>query len=91
MVFFKLLMVYYSMNSLASTSSRCSSPRGVTLRMSVPLVNSAQISSLLEDSNKWRLMPEGTKRESNPQASMIYGAIHLVRLFGEFLLFTSNK
>ncbi|XP_011501045.1 PREDICTED: male-specific lethal 3 homolog [Ceratosolen solmsi marchali] len=70
-----------SMNSMASTSSRCSSPRGVTLRMSVPVINSAQITSLLEESNKWRLMPEIIIKEAHPEPSMIYGAVHLVRLF----------
>jgi male-specific lethal 3 len=72
----------FSMNSMASTSSRCSSPRGVTLRMSVPIINSAQITSLLEESNKWRLMPEIIRKEAHPEPSMIYGAVHLSRLFG---------
>ncbi|XP_001601672.2 male-specific lethal 3 homolog isoform X1 [Nasonia vitripennis] len=70
-----------SMNSMASTSSRCSSPRGVALRMNMPVINSAKIAPLLEEANKWRLMPENTSKESNPEPSKIYGAIHLVRLF----------
>lgn len=79
-----LFLLICSMNSMASTSSRCSSPRGVTLRMSLPVLNSAQITTLLEDSNKWRLMPESIKKDaSHPEASMIYGAVHLVRLFGK--------
>ncbi|KAL7296327.1 hypothetical protein TKK_0010341 [Trichogramma kaykai] len=69
-----------NLSSLASTSSRCSSPRGVSLRISnVPVINSAQINALLEESNKWRLMPNNTN--SQPKPSMIYGAIHLTRLF----------
>ncbi|XP_014218803.1 male-specific lethal 3 homolog isoform X2 [Copidosoma floridanum] len=70
-----------NLSSLASTSSRCSSPRGVTLRMSMPVINSAQINSLLEDSKKWRLMPERELKVSSPKPSMVYGAIHLARLF----------
>ncbi|KAJ8672716.1 hypothetical protein QAD02_003976 [Eretmocerus hayati] len=70
-----------SMNSMASTSSRCSSPRGVSLRMSAPVINSAQISTLLEESNKWRLVPDHVRKQIPPKPSMIYGAVHLVRLF----------
>ncbi|XP_058801999.1 putative male-specific lethal-3 protein-like 2 isoform X1 [Phymastichus coffea] len=68
-----------SLNSLASTSSRCSSPRGVTLRMSAPPINSAQVNELLEKASKWRLVKEGAAKAAMP--SNIYGAIHLVRLF----------
>lgn len=66
--------------SIASTSSRCSSPRGVTLR--IPPVTSAQVNALLQQSNKWRLMPESAKPEGPPNPSTYYGAIHLTRLFG---------
>lgn len=66
--------------SIASTSSRCSSPRGVTLR--IPPVTSAQVNALLQQSNKWRLMPESVKPEGPPNPSTYYGAIHLTRLFG---------
>lgn len=72
------------MNSMASTSSRCSSPRGVTLRMSLPILNSAQITSLLEECKKWRLIPDVSKKELILKPSMIYGAIHLARLFGKY-------
>ncbi|XP_012144143.1 male-specific lethal 3 isoform X2 [Megachile rotundata] len=68
-----------NMSSIASTSSRCSSPRGVTLR--IPVVTSAQINALLQQSNKWRLMPERSKSDSPPNPSTYYGAIHLTRLF----------
>ncbi|XP_076395740.1 male-specific lethal 3 isoform X4 [Megachile rotundata] len=56
-----------------------SSPRGVTLR--IPVVTSAQINALLQQSNKWRLMPERSKSDSPPNPSTYYGAIHLTRLF----------
>lgn len=66
-------------SSIASTSSRCSSPRGVTLR--IPVIPSAQIGALLQQSNNWRLIPESAK-QANPLApSAYYGAIHLTRLF----------
>ncbi|KAG7205587.1 hypothetical protein KM043_007557 [Ampulex compressa] len=68
-----------NLSSMASTSSRCSSPRGVTLRM--PIVTSAQVSALLQQSNKWRLMPEASKCENPLSPSTYYGAIHLTRLF----------
>lgn len=71
--------------SIASTSSRCSSPRGVTLR--IPIVTSAQINALLQQSNKWRLMPESAKSENPPNPSTYYGAIHLTRLFGAYTFF----
>lgn len=74
------------MNSMASTSSRCSSPRGVTLRMSLPVLNSAQITTLLEESKKWRLIPDLSKKEMTLKPSMIYGAVHLARLFGTYFL-----
>ncbi|XP_015595390.1 male-specific lethal 3 homolog isoform X1 [Cephus cinctus] len=66
-------------SSMASTSSRCSSPRGVTLRM--PVIPSAQIGALLQQSNSWRLMPDAAKRANPPLPSSYYGAIHLTRLF----------
>ncbi|XP_020285627.1 male-specific lethal 3 homolog isoform X2 [Pseudomyrmex gracilis] len=69
-----------NLSSIASTSSRCSSPRGVTLRM--PPVTSAQVNALLQQSNKWRLMPQGSMQlEKAPSPSTYYGAIHLTRLF----------
>ncbi|XP_060813389.1 male-specific lethal 3 homolog isoform X1 [Bombus pascuorum] len=68
-----------NLSSIASTSSRCSSPRGVTLR--IPPVTSAQVNALLQQSNKWRLMPESAKPEGPPNPSTYYGAIHLTRLF----------
>ncbi|XP_006613099.1 male-specific lethal 3 homolog isoform X1 [Apis dorsata] len=68
-----------NLSSIASTSSRCSSPRGVTLR--IPVVTSAQVNALLQQSNKWRLMPESSKSEGSPNPSTYYGAIHLTRLF----------
>lgn len=67
-------------SSIASTSSRCSSPRGVTLRMP-PVVTSAQVNSLLQQSNKWRLMPQVPRQIEIPSPSTYYGAIHLTRLF----------
>ncbi|XP_018399249.1 PREDICTED: male-specific lethal 3 homolog isoform X3 [Cyphomyrmex costatus] len=69
-----------NLSSIASTSSRCSSPRGVTLRMP-PVVTSAQVNSLLQQSNKWRLMPQALKQSDIPSPSTYYGAIHLTRLF----------
>ncbi|XP_011858333.1 PREDICTED: male-specific lethal 3 homolog isoform X2 [Vollenhovia emeryi] len=69
-----------NLSSIASTSSRCSSPRGVTLRMP-PVVTSAQVNSLLQQSNKWRLMPPVPKQNETPSPSTYYGAIHLTRLF----------
>lgn len=60
-------------------SGNLSSPRGVTLRM--PVVTSARVTTLLQQSNKWRLMPESSKLESPPNPSTYYGAIHLTRLF----------
>ncbi|XP_033333292.1 male-specific lethal 3 isoform X1 [Megalopta genalis] len=68
-----------TLSSIASTSSRCSSPRGVTLR--IPVVTSAQVNALLQQANKWRLMPESSKTEGPPNPSTYYGAIHLTRLF----------
>ncbi|XP_050460602.1 male-specific lethal 3 homolog isoform X1 [Cataglyphis hispanica] len=68
-------------SSIASTSSRCSSPRGVTLRMP-PVVTSAQVNALLQQANKWRLMPQTLKQgENSTNPSTYYGAIHLTRLF----------
>ncbi|KMR01403.1 male-specific lethal 3-like protein [Lasius niger] len=68
-------------SSIASTSSRCSSPRGVTLRMP-PVVTSAQVNALLQQSNKWRLMPQVSKQgENSTNPSTYYGVIHLTRLF----------
>ncbi|XP_011689819.1 PREDICTED: male-specific lethal 3 homolog isoform X2 [Wasmannia auropunctata] len=69
-----------NLSSIASTSSRCSSPRGVTLRMP-PVVTSAQVNSLLQQSNKWRLMPQVPRQIEIPSPSTYYGAIHLTRLF----------
>lgn len=69
-----------NLSSIASTSSRCSSPRGVTLRMP-PVVTSAQVNNLLQQSNKWRLMPQVPKQNEIPSPSFYYGAIHLTRLF----------
>ncbi|XP_012235161.1 MSL complex subunit 3 isoform X2 [Linepithema humile] len=70
-----------NLSSIASTSSRCSSPRGVTLRMP-PVVTSAQVNALLQQSNKWRLMPQILgQSENQPGPSAYYGAIHLTRLF----------
>ncbi|KAF7410069.1 hypothetical protein HZH68_004450 [Vespula germanica] len=69
-----------NLSSIASTSSRCSSPRGVTLRM--PIITSAQINALLQQSNKWRLIPDSSICGNNtPNPSTYYGAIHLTRLF----------
>ncbi|XP_012525998.1 male-specific lethal 3 homolog isoform X2 [Monomorium pharaonis] len=69
-----------NLSSIASTSSRCSSPRGVTLRMP-PVVTSIQVNSLLQQSNKWRLMPQVPRQSEIPSPSSYYGAIHLTRLF----------
>ncbi|XP_032675005.1 male-specific lethal 3 homolog isoform X2 [Odontomachus brunneus] len=68
-----------NLSSIASTSSRCSSPRGVTLRM--PPVTSGQVNALLQQSNKWRLMPENSNSGSISSSSTYYGAVHLTRLF----------
>lgn len=75
----------FCFSSIASTSSRCSSPRGVTLRM--PPVTSGQVNALLQQSNKWRLMPETLNNENISGPSSYYGAVHLTRLFGK-LCFT---
>ncbi|XP_048508958.1 male-specific lethal 3 homolog isoform X2 [Athalia rosae] len=56
-----------------------SSPRGLPLRL--PVIPSAQIGALLQQSNAWRLVPESEKRQSPLAPSMYYGAIHLTRLF----------
>lgn len=69
-----------NLSSIASTSSRCSSPRGVTLRMP-PVVTSAQVNTLLQQSNKWRLMPELPNTGGQTGPSTYYGAVHLTRLF----------
>ena len=66
---------------MASTSSRCSSPRGVTLRM--PVVIPTHVNTLLQDSKSWRLIPESTKCNGMKNPCLFYGAIHFVRLFGE--------
>ena len=73
------------MNSLASTSSRSSSPRGVTLRTSAPIVNSVLINGIIEKCKQWRLMPEDAKKDAYAQSkpSIIYGAPHLLRLIGK--------
>ncbi|XP_011141778.1 male-specific lethal 3 homolog isoform X2 [Harpegnathos saltator] len=68
-----------NLSSIASTSSRCSSPRGVTLRM--PLITSGQVNALLQQSNKWRLMPEILNSGCILGPSTYYGAVHLTRLF----------
>ncbi|XP_066584233.1 MSL complex subunit 3 [Prorops nasuta] len=68
-----------NLSSIASTSSRCSSPRGIALRM--PVVASAQIAAILQQSNKWRLVPDSVKSINPPNPSSIYGAVHLTRLF----------
>lgn len=49
-----------------------------------PIVTSAQVNALLQQSNKWRLMPENSNSENSPSPSTYYGAVHLTRLFGEF-------
>ncbi|XP_043273477.1 male-specific lethal 3 homolog isoform X2 [Venturia canescens] len=67
-----------SVSSIASTSSRCSSPRGVITR---PVLNSVQIGALLHESNKWRLMPVSAKEVNSPSPSTYFGAVHLARLF----------
>jgi len=48
-----------------------------------PVVTSAQVNSLLQQSNKWRLIPQVSKQSEIPSPSTYYGAIHLTRLFGE--------
>lgn len=49
-----------------------------------PVVTSAQVNALLQQSNKWRLMPQVLKQgENSTYPSTYYGAIHLTRLFGE--------
>ncbi|XP_011335567.1 male-specific lethal 3 homolog isoform X5 [Ooceraea biroi] len=59
-----------------------SSPRGVTRGVMPPVVTSAQVNALLQQSNKWRLMPEIPKQNANALGpSAYYGAIHLTRLF----------
>ncbi|XP_014299112.1 male-specific lethal 3 homolog isoform X2 [Microplitis demolitor] len=68
-----------NVSSIASTSSRCSSPRGATSRY--PLIPPAQIVALLDEANKWRLIPESTKNDGTPSPSTYFGAIHLARLF----------
>ncbi|XP_063976886.1 male-specific lethal 3 homolog isoform X2 [Diachasmimorpha longicaudata] len=68
-----------NVSSIASTSSRCSSPRGATSRY--PVVPPAQIGALLDEANKWRLMPEATRRDGGPSPATYFGAVHLARLF----------
>ncbi|XP_012278892.1 male-specific lethal 3 homolog [Orussus abietinus] len=70
-----------NVSSMASTSSRCSSPRSVTLK--VPHILSAQVSVLLQQSNKWRLLPETAINSDSLWPSTYYGAIHLTRLFAK--------
>jgi len=49
-----------------------------------PVVTSAQVNALLQQSNKWRLMPQVLKQgENSTYPSTYYGAIHLTRLFGK--------
>ena len=55
--------------------------------MSAPVINSAQINALLEESNKWRLIPTNSNVDTTPEPSMVYGASHLVRLFGKIKYF----
>ncbi|XP_011310001.1 male-specific lethal 3 homolog isoform X2 [Fopius arisanus] len=68
-----------NVSSIASTSSRCSSPRGSTSRY--PVVPPAQIGALLDEANKWRLMPEAVRRGGGPSPATYFGAVHLARLF----------
>ncbi|XP_033226316.1 male-specific lethal 3 homolog isoform X2 [Belonocnema kinseyi] len=68
-----------NLSSMASTSSRCSSPRGVTLR--VPAIIPAHVSTLLQDSKAWRLLPESLKHDGTRNPCLYYGAVHFVRLF----------
>ncbi|XP_076621178.1 male-specific lethal 3 isoform X2 [Colletes latitarsis] len=68
-----------SYEEIKQDTGNLSSPRGVTLR--IPVVTSAQVNALLQQSNKWRLMPESTKSEDLRSPSTYYGAIHLTRLF----------
>ncbi|XP_076172133.1 male-specific lethal 3 isoform X2 [Ptiloglossa arizonensis] len=68
-----------SYEEIKQDTGNLSSPRGVTLR--IPVVTSARVSALLQQSNKWRLMPESSKSEGLPSPSTYYGAIHLTRLF----------
>ncbi|XP_033176167.1 male-specific lethal 3 homolog isoform X2 [Bombus impatiens] len=68
-----------SYEEIKQDTGNLSSPRGVTLR--IPPVTSAQVNALLQQSNKWRLMPESAKPEGPPNPSTYYGAIHLTRLF----------
>ncbi|XP_017875934.1 male-specific lethal 3 homolog isoform X2 [Ceratina calcarata] len=69
-----------SYDEIKQDTGNMSSPRGVTLR--IPFVTSAQVNALLQQSNKWRLMPESSKSVgSPPNPSTYYGAIHLTRLF----------
>lgn len=56
-----------------------------------PVVTSAQVNALLQQSNKWRLMPETLNNENLPSPSTYYGAVHLTRLFGKFTRFVSNR
>ena len=66
---------------MASTSSRCSSPRGVTLKM--PVTIPAHVNTLLQDSKAWRLLPESAKHDGTRKPCLYYGAVHFVRLFGK--------
>ncbi|XP_053974947.1 male-specific lethal 3 homolog isoform X2 [Hylaeus anthracinus] len=68
-----------SYDEVKQDTGNMSSPRGITLR--IPVVTSAQVSALLQQSNKWRLMPESSKSEDLLSPSTYYGAIHLTRLF----------
>ncbi|XP_050586996.1 male-specific lethal 3 homolog isoform X2 [Bombus affinis] len=68
-----------SYEEIKQDTGNLSSPRGVTLR--IPPVTSVQVNALLQQSNKWRLMPEFAKPEGPPNPSTYYGAIHLTRLF----------
>lgn len=69
-----------SYDEVKQDGGNLSSPRGVTLRMP-PVVTSAQVNSLLQQSNKWRLMPQVPRQIEIPSPSTYYGAIHLTRLF----------
>lgn len=49
-----------------------------------PVVTSAQVNALLQQANKWRLMPQASKQgENSTNPSTYYGVIHLTRLFGK--------
>ena len=69
--------------SMASTSSRCSSPTSNVPPITVP-GGSPKHSTLLSKILTWQLVPQRLYNEVPVAPSLVYGAIHLMRLFGEY-------